>query len=194
MMDETLDFSPRQEAAGLPGDSTFADLTDSIAAMPVDTEEDEQALEQYMSSMLERLTGNKQAEIEAEDAEPEEIPVQAAPEESQKPVREPARPSESKEDLSGMRALANQNAENALGVHSSRQLIRQTKSALFTAIGASVTSSALIVFTQNQQSSPSWAFPAAVAAMAAAVLISGRYLRLAKRITKIQRDLDVATQ
>lgn len=202
MLNKTLDFSslrdpetPSDVQPAKPEDAGYAELSDSLAAIPADSQDEEEALEQYMNSMLERLTGNKTAKPTAEKtAAPVEKPVVKAPVVAKPPAREPTRPSESKEDLNGMRALANQNVENALGVHSSRQLVRQTTSALFTAMGASVASSLMIVLTQNQGSSPSWVFPAALTALGAALLVSVRYFRLARRIAKLQRQLEVVAE
>ena len=144
MTKETLNYKPLV-GSQLPQDTAHenirteqSQLLEAVSSMPIETD-DEEALEQYMNSMLERLTGeSKHQPVATELLEPIEADVEATPVVAEAPVREPVRPSDLKEDLSGMRELANQNVENALGVHSYGRLVQKTKSTLVAAVANAI--------------------------------------------------------
>jgi len=197
MTRETLDYKP-QVGSELPQDRAhenirpeYSQLPEAVSSMPIETD-DEEALEQYMNSMLERLTGSKPEPAVTQPFEPIDAIVEATPVEAKDPVREPVRPSDLKEDLSGMREVANQNVESALGVHSYGRLLQKTKSTLVAAIGFSFVSSLVVVLTHNSGSS--WSYPAAITGMCAAFLASFRYFGLSRRLNKIHRQVTVGAE
>jgi hypothetical protein len=198
MTKETLDYKPLVSSES-PQDTAdenirpeYSQLSETLSSMPVETD-DEEALEQYMNSMLERLTGESKREpVATELLEPIDAVVEATPVVVEAPVREPVRPGDVMEDLSGMRELANQNVESALGVHSYGRLVQKTKSTLVAAVGFSFVSSLVVLLTHNSGSS--WSYPAAITGTCAAFLASFRYFGLCRQLNKIHRQVNVGTE
>jgi len=204
MTNETLDFTqptavePTSNVADdkpTPGSVDRDASTECIPSLPVEVEDDEEALEQYMNSMLERLTGGKKSAA-AVETEPDPLePIDAIVEEAQviaESPREPVRPSELKEDLNGMRELANRNVESALGVHAYSRLVQSTRTTLSAALGVSLTSTLFVLLSHN--SGLSWTYPVAIAGTAVAVIVSLRYFGLSRRLAKIDRELKLGTE
>lgn len=169
---------------------------ESVPSLPAEIEDDDEALEQYMTSMLERLTGTKPSATAAIKPEPVETvqPVDAIVEETAPVVespREPVRPSELREDLSGMRELANRNVASALGVHTYSRLVKSTKVTLAAALGMSFASTLLVLLSHHF--GVSWAYSAAIAGTSVATLASLRYFGLSRKLAKIDRQLKLGT-
>jgi hypothetical protein len=127
----------------------------SQASAPAAGQEDEESVEQYMAKLLERMRGSQDErpnsasdksvrdvvrsdnERSGEGSTNVEPPAPKAPAKAPRP-RMPA--AELSTDMDMLRALANQSARHAIGVHTARTLRRNSFTRLITAVLAATTS------------------------------------------------------
>jgi hypothetical protein len=164
---------------GKPEDSA-APLTE--AAPPPEVHADEESVEQYMAKLLARMRGgpadssvSTSNELPTTPAVSQDSPVASEPREPavQQPMftnlaemKTRAKSPEHAGDMAAMRALANQSARHAIGVHAARKLRRAAITrVIVTALAASVS----VYLLLNSSTWQSLSFAAGVAAGFAAV-------------------------
>jgi hypothetical protein len=143
---------------------------------------DDAALQDYMDQFLERVTGKKKPEPEGSAAPSPTLPAPITPREPEKP-REIKRAPESLQDMSQMRALANETARQALGAHAGQRLISGTRNSFLGALSLSLVSSLLAVTSLMEQ--VGWAWTGAVLVMLLALVLTGRFLLLRGQLQKL---------
>jgi hypothetical protein len=118
-----------------------------------DTEQsDAESLESYLGRFMERMTGKKPGEAASTNTETIPLPPSVTEVMEFQP-REPSPPPERREQLTALRELANQNARNAVILHSCRSLRGKARLVFVAAAGLSLISSGLAAVTLVQPSS-----------------------------------------
>lgn len=142
-----------------------------VVAEPAVASEDEESVEQYMANLLGRMRGTASAESSTVVTEPatrtkvEEKPaeVHVEPMQSLDEMKAATVAPEQASDIVAMRALANESARHAIGVHTARTLRRKAKTrAVISLLGAAVGFYLLLL-------APSWQSLQFVAGCAAAI-------------------------
>ncbi|HEX5103110.1 MAG TPA: hypothetical protein VFV87_04835, partial [Pirellulaceae bacterium] len=153
---------------------------------PRDTgSQDEEALQHYMDRFLERVTGKKKSDGETTPDPAVTVVAASAPQEPEKP-REIKRPPDSVQDLSQMRALANQSAREALGIHTGRQIATSARTAGLVALFLAGFSS--ILAASHLAMTASWMWLGSLAIVPLTLFMTWRFFRLRGQLLRLERE------